>query len=294
MHAALSLGKYLWLESQPNLKNLTPDERSKVKALMSNLSQIASQKENSPMTAKEADAILTKLQNAKRMQPKSGLVARAFKKATGPLRVTVDDLQKAKTYMESTIEGNEKLKATLLNTIKPKELATFTTTDILHYIDNANGLDDAQQAVALAECLKEKTHISVADVQANKQEWLAILRAINTLEASGPKSKDWQKKIIGFILAKLAASGSLDEQFAKEWRAGKYGPKEEYQHTFNECMAASLVINGKTKEVSWYLDDQENSEKTQQILDAMRDKSDANAIATLKKQLDSWSNTPAS
>ncbi len=294
MNAALSLGRFLWQESSANLKNLSDVERDKVELLMKNLSKIASKEEKSPITSQEATAILEKLQTAKRIAPKSILSSFA-KKITSSCRTTLDDLHKAKNAMTHDIDSNERLRTMLtMKTTMPKEFMSAISDEILRTIHDSKDLADSEQALVLNGCLKDKKHILPADVKANKEAWLNVLKAITTLETQGPKSEAHKQAITGFILAKLAASGSLDEKFATEWRNGKYGNQEQYPQSFNTFIAASFAINGKVDDAQRYLTDLDPRRKeTQQISVVLRAKGREEAIAKLKEQVDSWSDTPA-
>lgn len=263
------LARYLTQEPNPNLKNLNNDERKKIKKLMKNLIPIvenSSISKRSPVTFEEAEVILSKLRNSERLEPQKPLLS-AAKKLTSVFRVTIEDLETAHAAMMKRFQTQE-----LLNPLSEQMGKRFAEAISLISFVARNEKNDWAQRKCLDRFRDVRPHISTADIKANKKEWLSALDMLVKLKTVGQESASRKKEMAGFILAMLAASGCLDEEFANDWKSGTIGDTTEMNGTFKLCMAASHAINKNVDKAKLYLTNEdkqfEQGKQIQAVIDA--------------------------
>jgi hypothetical protein len=251
---ALQVGEYLKQEPSPNLNNLDQSERGKVKKIMENYHKIASNTQESPITETEAKVILTKMKSTKDHGEHNDASSTAQKIATAfKLRISIEDMRKAhKAFRGDSVQG----------TVGSERKGQIEAEKYLACIEAAKKTTTSDWSQR--KCLDPITvaepgwrALNAEDVKKSKEHWLNVLVELGkfkpvqkeeTKEALGRKNM-----IVGCVMAKLAVTGSLDEQFEKDWNNGKYGNLDQYDDTFNHCMTASYAISGNIGKAEAFL-----------------------------------------
>ncbi len=151
------------------------------------------------------------------------------------------------------------------------------------------------QSTSLNPLRNGSKELNAEDVKQSKQEWLRVLQELGSLKVgSDSKARGRVKEILGCVLSKLAITGSLDEEFEKDWKDGKYGDAlPKYDGTFEMCMAASYAIRGELAEAKKHVTEEKKIPDSDVMGVINSEGKDLSKLERLKKIMEEYSTVPA-